>query len=668
MWRWPTGCAATTGSGGRWTAGLSTGSGAAAGAIYDQVREAALERDLGVAHEVRRPGQPREIAGISDEVCALFSTRRAQITGRVSELIDAWQQVHPGQTPSPWMVAKLSQWVTLDTRPSKPQSPESTEAALARWEARSRAQLGITLAEVWAQATASTDRPERHPQLPDVEAAPGDEAVIAEAIAAVDAAKSTWTRYDLIRELTRRCPVRADESVASRLDHVQALVDAALNDDRWGVTALAPPPVFAVPEVLRRRGDGESVYTQHGAARYTTAVGLAAEQAVLAAADDHSAPRVPAELVEQVIGANGLGADQAAAARAVLGSGARLQALVGPAGTGKTTAMAAVAQAWAAAGGQVLGVSVAENAVRILGRVAGIRGVNAAKLLYEHTTRTDAAKATPAWQARYGIAPGTLVIVDEAGMVSRQTIDGIRRLAVTAGAKVLLVGDHEQLESPAGGGMFELAGRQRNAVQLGLVRRLEWPWEAAASLRLRAGDVTVLDEYDRRGRIAGGDQDRMEDRAFAAALADRSAGRSVYLLAETNESAARMAGRYRDHLVGHGVVDDTVTVALGDGDRAGAGDLVVTRRNQPNLVADGRFVANRDVWRVIEVHPDGAVRVQRADTTAGQNNGGEPRPSESDPTDPDGDRLKLEAGYVGEHVRLEYATTVHSAQGASPIR
>ena len=151
----------------------------------------------------------------------------------------------------------------------------------------------------------------------------------------------------------------------------------------------------------------------------------------------------------------------------------------------------------------------------------------------------------------------------------------------------------------------------------------------------------------------------------AAALADRSAGRSVYLLAETNESAARMAGRYRDHLVGHGIVDDTVTVALGDGNRAGAGDLVVTRRNQRNLIADGRFVANRDIWRVTEVHPDGAISVQRADPAAGQNNGGEPRPGGSDPTDPDGDRLKLEAGYVGEHVRLEYATTVHSAQGGT---
>ncbi len=244
---------------------------------------------------------------------------------------------HLGQSiTSPVVIEKIGNRFRRGRRPWTPGRPNHTRRSRPkrRWPAGRRGpepSWGSTLAEVWARATAAGDRPEGKPQLPDTGAAAGGEAVIAEAIAAVDAAKSTWTRYDLIRELTRRCPVRADESVASRLDHVRALADAALNDERWGVMALSPPLVFMVPEVLRRRGDGESVYTQHGAARYTTAVGLAAENAVLAAAEDRSAPRVPAELVEQVIGANGLGDDQAEATRAVLGSGARLQALVGPA-------------------------------------------------------------------------------------------------------------------------------------------------------------------------------------------------------------------------------------------------------------------------------------------------------------------------------------------------
>ena len=104
---------------------------------------------------------------------------------------------------------------------------------------------------------------------------------------------------------------------------------------------LAPPPLFPVSALLRRGGDGESVSTQHGeAARYTTNVGLAAEHAVWPRPAITPAPKLPAPLIEQVIAANGLGEDQATAARAVLGSGARLQALVGPAGTGKTTTMA----------------------------------------------------------------------------------------------------------------------------------------------------------------------------------------------------------------------------------------------------------------------------------------------------------------------------------------
>ena len=120
----------------------------------------------------------------------------------------------------------------------------------------------------------------------------------------------------------------------------------------------------------------------------------------------------------------------------------------------------------------MLGVSIAENAVRVLAHVAGIPGVNVAKLLDEHATRPQTTKAKRWWQDDRD-KPGQLVIVDEAGMASRQTIDGIRRLAPAAGAKILLVGYDEQLESPAGGGIFELAAHQPDGCS--------WAWSAASS-------------------------------------------------------------------------------------------------------------------------------------------------------------------------------------------
>ena len=127
-------------------------------------------------------------------------------------------------------------------------------------------------------------------------------------------------------------------------------------------------------------------------------------------------------------------------------------------------------------------------------------------------------------------------------------------------------------------------------------------------------------------------------------------GRQVYLLADTNEVAARLAGRIRDHLVAAGGVDDTRTVTLDDGNRVGLGDEVVTRDNDRfNRTGDGRFVANRDTWTVTAISDIGGVRVARPDT---------------------GDTVELEPGYVAEQVQLSYAGTIHAATSlmwSSPV-
>ena len=106
---------------------------ASAGAIYDRVREAALERELGVRHEQRKPDGPREIVGVDDEVCRLFSSRRIQVEGRLAEMVAAYTERH-GAEPSQWAVSQMSQWATLETRSAKERT-ETTEEALARWEA-----------------------------------------------------------------------------------------------------------------------------------------------------------------------------------------------------------------------------------------------------------------------------------------------------------------------------------------------------------------------------------------------------------------------------------------------------------------------------------------------------------------------------------------------------
>ncbi|MHB1447044.1 MAG: MobF family relaxase, partial [Acidimicrobiales bacterium] len=611
---------------------------ASAGALYDRVREAALEASLGVRHEVRREGGPREIVGIPEEVCRLFSTRRGQITTRVGEMVEAYEAAH-GHGPSDWLRSQMSAWATLQTRQPK-DGAETTEEALARWSAETKARLGTTLREVWL---AAVDNRLFHDSELDPSDPAEDDTVVANALVELEESHSTWTRYDLARAVTRRLAVTAGTDADALLGRVDALVATAIESRaaELGVVGLTLPEAFCVPDRLRRAADGGSVYRQHGVERYTTTGALSAERRILAAAQRADGPRVTGDRAGAVLAEAGLGLDQSLVVRDVLGSGRVTQCVLGPAGTGKTFAMAAVARAWRTGGGRVLGLAPSETAARVLGDAAGIPALNSAKVIWEHAQR-DNSQRDEAWTAAYGISPGDLWILDEAAMASRTDIDALVRLVASAGAKLVLMGDDRQLDAPEASGVFRMLVERTGAAQLGEVRRFSAPWEAAASLRLRSGDVRVLEDYELRGRIAGGEVSEMEAAALQGALADWARGLEVLLLADTNEAAAVLSERFRAALVERGKVDDTATLALADGNVAGVGDVIVTRRNdRGRATSDGSWVANRDCWEVVTVDAGGitARRVGAQDT------------------------VELDAAYLGEWAQLGYAGTVHASQG-----
>ena len=341
--------------------------------------------------------------------------------------------------------------------------------------------------------------------------------------------------------------------------------------------------------------------------------------------------------------------DQAAVVRGVLGSTGDVNVIVGPAGTGKTTTMAVLSHAWQANGGSVLGLALSQTAANELAAATGGRAENIAKLLYE-TRRIDP-EVFPGHAARWGLEAGQLVIMDEAGMTDRQAMVAVARLCEQAGAKLVLVGDHEQLESPEARGAMRLMAKVAETFELGRVHRFAHDWERDASLRLRAGDVEVLDEYAAHGRIYGGTAEANEQRAVRLALADHLAGRRVFILAGTNERAARVAGLFRDGLVAHGLVE-AGGVRLGDGNLAGVGDRIVCRTNDRTLTTSrGSFVTNRSVYEVVARHTDGALTVAVVDPATGI-------------ADRD-DWVALPAAYVAGNVVLEYAGTTHAAQGGT---
>jgi len=367
-----------------------------------------------------------------------------------------------------------------------------------------------------------------------------------------------------------------------------------------------------------------------------------------------------------------MSSDQALAIEAIVTSGRRLDLLVGPAGTGKTTTMAGLASAWEAEHGKgsVVGLAPSATAAQVLADELGIETENTAKWLHEwrqgpsrRALRDRLVGAAPAISypseprgarqreierlegllTRWRFHPGQLVIIDEASLIGTFALDELVNAAKEADAKVLLVGDPAQLSSIAAGGMFGSLVRDRGDLvpMLVDVRRFVNGWERVASVALRIGNEEAIDAYASHGRIVAGERDEIIEALYRAWKVDIDSGKDSLMIAGDTDTVTELNNRARADRVATGAVRGA-GLELVDGTVAGVGDEVVTRENNRVLTTSKGWVKNGDRWRVIEIGDDGSMTVKRV------RGGGE---------------VTLPADYVAQHVELAYATTAYRAQG-----
>ncbi|GAA1843928.1 hypothetical protein GCM10009836_24140 [Pseudonocardia ailaonensis] len=596
----------------------------AAGAIAERVMESHLATSLGVELATRPDGRAREIVGIDPDLMAVFSSRRHAITTRSRELTDAFVSRF-GREPSALERTRIAQQATLATRAAKEHGSETLADRLDRWERESRQAVTGGLRQVADDVVARSQ-----------ESAPAEEwsvrDVVERAIANVSGSRASWTRSDLLRAVSDELPGGLGASPDEIRPLLERLTDVALQQS----IPLSPPPIGDLPVELTR-ADGESMFVAPGSARFSAPAQLAAERLLRRSAVTRGAPTLGDKAADGVIrrfaeSGHELGADQAAAVRGVLTSGARVEVLSAAAGTGKTFTVGALTEAWQATGRRVLGLAPSQVAADLLVE-EGLQATNTARWLVNS-------------EATMLPRDGDLVVVDEAGMATTGDLAEIVRRCDAAGAKLLLVGDPRQLGAVGPGGGLSDVSERGVTYELGEVRRFAAEWERAASLELRGGEAEALGAYERHGRLVGsGTLEQAEVAASRAWLADTLAGRDSVLIVGGNDAAARVSEALRGELVELGRVEPS-GVELGlQGTVAGRGDLVQARRNGWGLLGfegNTRAPINRSIYRVSDIRTDGGLTVV---PTSG------------------GDSLQLSAEYVRDHLALAYASTVHATQG-----
>ncbi|MBB3237066.1 Ti-type conjugative transfer relaxase TraA [Phyllobacterium endophyticum] len=312
---------------------------------------------------------------------------------------------------------------------------------------------------------------------------------------------------------------------------------------------------------------------------------------------------------------------------------ARIAAVVGRAGAGKTTMMKAAREAWELAGHRVVGGALAGKAAEGLEKEAGI------------DSRTLASWELRWKEGRDALDKNTVFVLDEAGMVASKQMALFVEVASRAGAKLVLVGDPEQLQPIEAGSSFRAIVERIGYAELGTVYRQREQWMRDASLDLARGRVEeAVNSYQQRGRIFGSVVKRQ---AIETLIADWNREydptKTILILAHLRRDVRSLNSFAREKLVERGIVGEGHAFRTDDGlRRFDAGDQIVFLKNDSAL-----GVKNGMIGRVVEATQNRIVAEigegdQRESVTVEQR--------------------------VYRNVDHGYATTIHKSQGATVDR
>jgi Ti-type conjugative transfer relaxase TraA len=389
-------------------------------------------------------------------------------------------------------------------------------------------------------------------------------------------------RVEEQREIARENGERilADPKVAlTALTHYQAtFTDHDLA--KWLHTRTEGADQFRAAQ-LKITASPELVTLGHddrGRTRYTSREMLQVERSLLNRAERMTRRRqhsVAKSRATAVLTQHNLSEEQQSAFRSVTAQG-DLKALIGVAGSGKSRLLAAAREAWEAEGYTVKGAALSGIAAENLSLASGIEARTIASLEY-------------AWRAdRDRLTARDVLVIDEAGMIGTRQLKHVLEAAESVRAKVVLIGDPEQLQAIEAGAAFRGILSESGAAELHEVRRQTEEWQRAATQQLASGDTReALKAYEQAGAIV---QTETRDEARSALLTrwahegERTPQISRLMLAYKRDDVRQLNELAREWRRQRGELGHAETIETEQGTREFAvGDRLYFLRNERGL-------------------------------------------------------------------------------------
>jgi Ti-type conjugative transfer relaxase TraA len=336
--------------------------------------------------------------------------------------------------------------------------------------------------------------------------------------------------------------------------------------------------------------------------RYTTRTMLEAEKSLLQrslAMDPRRGHGVAANRQASALAESRLSEEQRAAFEHVTGEG-DLKALVGVAGSGKSTMLEAARKAWEAEGLTVKGAALSGIAAENLEMASGIKSRTLASHEWAWNEKRDA------------LTRNDVLVIDEAGMVGTKQLERILAAADKARAKVILVGDPEQLQAIEAGAAFRGIVGQVGMAEMSEVRRQKDAWMRAATQALSGGRTQeALSAYEGQGALIATDTREKAREALLQQWAKDQAAKpnaSQLIVAYTRNDVRELNGQAREirktrHELGAG---ESIQTTRGEREIA-VNERIMFLRNEKSLgVKNGTLgTVERIDHGVLEVRLDG---------------------------------------------------------------